>query len=141
MHSWASEKNEKELLVWTRIVRARLYLDTGKIEEGLEEARIGLQTAKVNGFGILAIDLQNVIGALALAGEDREGATEICRSSIQAAAGPECRYAHGEREASTIIDRAKESPGPAPARLTGAFIEGFADAGLRDRIVFRRLVR
>jgi tetratricopeptide (TPR) repeat protein len=134
--TWASEKNEKELLAWSRLVRSRIFLDTGKIDDGLDQASIGLQATKVNGFRLLGIDLQNEIGALKLAARDRDGAVAECMAAKEAASRPECSYARGAEDAAELIERAKEAPPQlGPNRITSRF-----HAQL-DTVMLRKAIR
>jgi hypothetical protein len=78
---WATASDEHELLLWARLIRARLLRDQGKKNSAADECSEGLRVASVCGYGLFRLEFLNLLADI-LADSDWNAAAEYAFEAI-----------------------------------------------------------
>lgn len=92
---WAIAKGHQELVLYARLIRARLALGQPDLALAREEAEEAVRTADACGFGIFSVDLRNLIARIANAEKRAEESLTNAKRALALAEDPQCDYFWG----------------------------------------------
>ena len=96
---WAVAKGHQELVLYARLIGARLALGRGDLAVAREEAEDGLRTADTCGFGLFSVDLRNLIAALANRQKNADESLTTAKRALALAEDPQRNYFWGRLNA------------------------------------------
>jgi hypothetical protein len=103
---WAMRSDERELLLWTQLVEARLAIDVGLLSTAAEVGGDGLRGAMASGYGLLQIEFLLALAEAAHAEDDPSTARDLASRARKLATEPSCRYFWGAEAADHILSSA-----------------------------------